>query len=64
VVDLGLPPEWGVHVQPVAGVAGELVVFVLAEGGHLPVVSEVQIGGQVVRVQPAVGVTVGKVVRV
>jgi hypothetical protein len=55
-----------VHVQQVAdGASGQVdhvLTIVLAEEGHLPVVIELQKGGQVV--QPAVGVTVGKVVRV
>jgi hypothetical protein len=48
VVDLGLPPGRGVHVQLVAR---ELVVCMLAEEGQGLVVSEVQNYGQVVCIQ-------------
>jgi hypothetical protein len=46
--------EQGVDVHRIAGVAGELVVCVLAEVGQELVVSDVQNYGQVVCVRPAV----------
>ena len=46
--------EQGVHVHHIAGVAGGLVVCVLAEVGQELVASDVQRYGRVVCAQPAV----------